>query len=445
MAGLSQERFSILGLARTGVATANYLASHGADVQVSDQKAARDLPLDKLHVSVSVRAGENHVRTGDVVVISPGIKPGSAAWNLAHQEGAEVLSDIELFSRLCPCPVIAVTGTDGKSTTVSLIGEMLSASGRHVFVGGNIGNACMSGLSELTTKSIAVLEVSCFQLTHCHRLAPLVSVVTNIAEDHVEYHGSMEAYIAAKQRLFRNAGPGDRIVVNGGDPEIAGWTFPAGAEIVRFGWTPDCDVHADRERTWLGDAPLVRHDELRLQGLHNVENVMAAVAAVEGLFTPISGAPLDALVGYPGLEHRMEYVATIAGVSYFNDSKATNPHAASAVLNAFDERFWLLAGGYEKGSSFAEFGRLIAQKTLGALLFAQTAARLKDAIPEGHPVHVLEAMDEAVALSLKLASPGEKVILAPACASFGQFTDYEHRGRVFKRLVRALDRDSQEQ
>ncbi len=433
----SEHRFSVLGLARTGVAAANWLARHGFDVLASDPKPASELPLDKLHPAVKTAPGRNEVREGDVVIISPGIKPNTPAWNLAHEKGSQVLSDIDLFGRLCPCPIVAITGTDGKSTTTALTGELLRGAGYKTFVGGNIGLACMEGLDDLTSESVAVLEVSCFQLTHCPSFSPAVALVTNIAEDHVEYHGSMEAYIEAKQQIYANMGPGQRLVLNGDDPEIAKWRVPAGVEVRRFGWKKEYEVWADDQAVYVDGRRQHGHGELKLQGRHNVENIMAAVAAVEGRFATANRF-LPALREFPGLEHRMEFVATVNGVSWYNDSKATNPHAATAVLTAFSERFWLLAGGYEKGSDFTEFGRLVAAKTLGAVLFGVTKQRIADTIPSGHPVHIVENLPQAVAKVAELARPGERVILAPACASFGEFKDFEHRGRVFKELVRHL-------
>jgi len=349
----------------------------------------------------------------------------------------EVLSDIDLFGRLCPCPIVAITGTDGKSTTTALIGELLKGAGYYVFVGGNIGLACMEGLDGLTPDSVAVLEVSCFQLTHCPTFSPAVALVTNIAEDHVEYHGSFEAYVEAKQMVFANMGLGQRLVLNGDDPEIAKWRLPPGIEVRRFGWRDGMDVRADDSAVYVSGVRQHGHGELRLQGRHNVENIMAAVAAVEGRFAAADRF-LPALREFPGLEHRMEFVAEVGGVSWYNDSKATNPHAATAVLTAFADRFWLLAGGYEKGSDFSELGRLVGEKTLGAVLFGVTKQRIADTIPAGHPVHIVENLPQAVAKAADLARPGERVILAPACASFGEFTDFEHRGRVFKELVRKL-------
>lgn len=437
MMDLNAMRFSVLGLARTGVAAANYLARHGADVVASDSKPADRLPLGDLDGRIVVKAGENFVRRGDTVVISPGIKPGSPTWHLAHDLGNEVISDIELFYRLCPCPIIAITGTDGKSTTTSLIGNLLEAAGKRVFVGGNIGLGCMNGLEGLGPDDVAVLEVSCFQLTHCPTFRPRLAVVTNIAEDHVEYHGSTAAYIEAKQQVYANLGPGDVIVCNGDDPEISTWTFPDGVTVRRFGWREGLDSWADGSESHLPGGLVQPHRELKLKGLHNIENVMAAALATAEHFPAV----LPALQSYAGLEHRMEYVATINGVEYYNDTKATNPHATTAVVNAFrDEPFWLLAGGHDKGSDFTELGALIAERTRGALLYGQTRIRIASAIPEGACVETMETLAEAVDRVHQLATPGEKVILAPACSSFDQFTDFEQRGRIFKELVRALER-----
>ncbi len=441
MDSLAGKMYSVLGLARSGVAAANYLVRHGARVVASDLKPADQLPLDKLDAAVEVRAGENYVREGDTVVISPGIKPGSPTDVMARARGAEVISDIELFYRQCPCPVVAITGTDGKSTTTALIGSLLEAAGLKVFVGGNIGNACMDGLEGLGPDDVAVLEISCFQLVNCHRLHPLVAVVTNIAEDHVEYHGSMEAYIEAKKRVFRTMGEGDLLVLNGEDPEIATWELPEGAEIVRWGWHSGMNAWSDRESVFFeADGLKVRIAtlaDLKLKGLHNVENIMAALLVLDGRFAPPSQI-LEALKEFPGLEHRMEFVANVDGIAFYNDSKATNPHAATAVLNAFDQRFIMLAGGHEKGADYAELGKLIGERTSAAVCFGATGARLASALPSKHPSTVVDTLDQAVQAAYKMAGKGEMVILVPATSSFDQFADYEERGRVFKQLVHNL-------
>ena len=435
------ERYSVLGLARSGIAAANYLAGQGVDVMASDSRPLESLPVGELSPLVQVLGGDNVVRPGDVVVISPGIRPDSPVCRTAHEKGSEVISDIELFCRLSPCPVVAITGTDGKSTTTALVGELLRAAGYPVFVGGNIGVACMSGLAELTPQSIAVLEISCFQLVHCNTIRPRVAVVTNIAEDHVEYHGSMEAYIGAKKRVYRQMGEGDLLVLNGSDPELNTWDVADSVECLRFGWDRSLDAWSDRAGVYLkgpdGERKVLDLGQVRLPGLHNVENLMSALLAVTGRFARVEQV-LDAAREFPGLEHRMEYVASIGDVSFYNDSKATNPHAAEAVLNAFDEPFVMLAGGHDKGSDFTELGRLIAKKTRGAVLYGANRKRLAATIPAGHPVQVVEELGEAVEAGLAMAGGAGRVILAPATSSFDQFKDYEHRGRVFKDLVQRL-------
>ena len=434
-------RFSILGLARSGIAVANYLAGQGVDVLASDAKPLHKLPLDQLAESVEVRGGENAVREGDVVVISPGIKPDSTVCRMAHEKGLEVISDIELFYRLCPCPIVAITGTDGKSTTTALIGDLLRAAGYSVFVGGNIGHACMNGLAQLTAESVAVLEVSCFQLVHCPTLRPRVAVVTNIAEDHVEYHGSMKAYIEAKKSVFANMGEGDLLVLNGSDPEVQNWEAGEKVETQRFGWDEGMNAWSDKRWLYMSEASDEALDlsSVKLPGLHNVENMMAALLAVTGRFAKLEEV-LEATRAFAGLEHRMEYVTHIGAVAFYNDSKATNPHAAEAVLNAFEEPFVMLAGGHDKGSDYEELGRLIAAKTKGMVAYGATRERLAAAIPEGHPVRIVEHLSEAVELGFALAGGSGRVILAPATSSFDQFDDYEHRGRVFKDLVITLKR-----
>ena len=238
--------FSVLGLARTGVAASNYLARHGGDVLASDPKPRESLPIADLHPNVTVVDSRNEVREGDIVIISPGIRPGSPTWKLAHEKGSQVWSDVELFYLLSPAPIIAITGTDGKSTTTALIGKLLESAGIHTYVGGNIGWGCMDGLDSLTKDSVAVLEVSCFQLSHCQALRPAVAIVTNIAEDHLDYYGGLDAYIEAKKRVFQNMGPGDRLVLNGDDPVVSAFLPPDGVQTLRFGWTPGRAAWCDR-------------------------------------------------------------------------------------------------------------------------------------------------------------------------------------------------------
>ncbi|MBM4371208.1 MAG: UDP-N-acetylmuramoyl-L-alanine--D-glutamate ligase [Deltaproteobacteria bacterium] len=435
---------SVLGIARSGFAAANWLAAAGADVLASDPRPLAEWP-EGLDPRVRVVDGRNEVRPGDLVIISPGIKPSSPAFALAHARGREVWSDLELFGRLCPAPVVAITGTDGKSTTTAMIGEVFRAGGRPPQVGGNIGTAAMGILDSVDPGGVAVLEVSCFQLVHTHTLRPRVAVLTNLAEDHVDYHGSFDAYVDAKRRLLQAMGEGDAVVLNRDDPLLDAWDLPPGCRRLTFGGAPP---PVRRDASWVqdgrifvqtGDGPeaLLALRDLHVVGGHNVQNAQAA--ALAGLALGLEPAAVaSALCAFPGLEHRMEFVAEHRGVRYYNDSKATNPHAAGAVLEALEGSVVLIAGGSEKGSDFGDLGRLIAARTRAVVLNGQTRARLAAAIPPGHPVQVVEGLEEAVQVAAGLAGPGDMVVLAPACASFDQFRDFEHRGREFKRMVAAL-------
>ena len=434
---LEGTRISVLGIARSGFVAANWLAAAGADVLASDLRPKEKWPkgLD----------GRNEVREGDLVIISPGIRPGSPTFELAHARGREVWSDIELFGRLCPAPVIAITGTDGKSTTTAMIGQVFQACGLSPVVGGNIGTGAMGILDKVDPNGVAILEVSCFQLIHTLTLRPRVAVLTNIAEDHVDYHGSFDAYVDAKRRVLQTMGDGDAVVVNREDPILSAWDLPPGTRRLTFGFARPAET---RDAAWVEDGkvffdvddgpePWMYTGDLRVVGGHNVLNAMAAslTGVAMGLDRRLA---TEAIENFPGLEHRMEFVDEVNFVRWFNDTKATNPHAAGAVLEAVDGPVILIAGGSEKGSDFSELGKLIAERTRAVVLNGETRDRLAAAIPEGHPVVVVEGMEEAVSEAAGLAEEGDMVILAPACASFDQFNDFEHRGREFKRMVRAL-------
>ena len=439
-------RFSVLGLARSGVAAANALVARGADVLLSDLREAAALAEARrgLDERVAVVTGENRVREGDTVIISPGVAPGSPGYELAHRIGAEVWSEVELFGRLSPAPILAVTGTDGKSTTTALLGEMVRAAGRPVFVGGNIGIPLTAGLPELSAVSVVVAEVSCFQLIHCPTLHPRVAVYTNIAVDHIDYHGSYAAYQAAKRMLFASMGAGDTIVWNADDAEMGKWAWPDGPAT----WTYSREAAA-RPGVFLSgedvvvaqpQAPetiLLRSGEIRIPGPHNQENAMAAAAAALAFGLP-ADAIRAALRSFPGLEHRIELVATVGGVRFFNDSKATNPHAALAGLTAFgEEPMVVIAGGSEKKADFAELGEVLADRARAVVLIGETRGRIRRAIRAHGPTVVLaDSLAEAIARSHELARGEGVVTLCPACASFDMFVDYEDRGRKFKEAVR---------
>lgn len=430
--------FTVVGAARSGLAAANYLARHGALVRLVDHNDDLARP-DGLHASVEFAKGTNAVRVGDVAILSPGIPEVSPVRAEIEATASEAIGEMELFGRLCPSPIIAVTGTDGKSTVTTMIGAILREQGLETFVGGNLGNPLTTDLDKMSASSVAVAEVSCFQLTSCHTFRPKVAVVTNIAVDHVDYHGSFEAYQAAKRRVARSMAGGDTLVLNGDDPRIAMWSLNTDANIVRFSVSGNATAQARYadDALWLGDEKLIDRAELPLLGDHNVANALAASLAAQS-FGAETEVIRRALAGYEALPHRLRAVATVGGVRWINDSKATNPNAAGAALRSMVAPTILLAGGSVKEADFRELGTLISERTKAAILFGETREALAAAISASHPTLIVSGIEEAVAQARRLAESGDVVLLSPACASYDQFRSYAHRGEVFEALVRGL-------
>jgi UDP-N-acetylmuramoylalanine--D-glutamate ligase len=434
-------QFSVVGAGRSGVAAANVLAERGGDVVLLEAKADTVRPVD-LHDGVAFRPGTNAVRPGDIAVLSPGITEVSPLRAEIAAVASESIGEVELFYRLNPAPVLAITGTDGKSTVTTMLGAIVEASGKHTYTGGNLGNPLCEGLNDLKADSVVVAEVSGFQLTTCDTFRPRVAVVTNIAEDHINYHGSYAAYQAGKRRIWQAMTDQDVLILNADDPQIAAWTWPT-APLIRTFSLDDTKVdawYADRVlwlRTEAGDVvELMKRDELDLLGSHNVANALAAgLAALSAKIAP--AVSRLALMAYKPLEHRLATIGTFDDVRWVNDSKATNPNAASAGIRAIETPLVLLAGGSEKGTDFTDFAALVRDRTKVAVLFGQTRHTLARAIGPDHPVVVVETLDAAVEAAENLADPGDTVLLGPACASFDQFKSYGQRGDVFIALVRS--------
>jgi UDP-N-acetylmuramoylalanine--D-glutamate ligase len=431
-------RWSVVGAARSGIAAANFLARIGADVLLSDVKGSDELGSvqARLHPAVKLVVGSNIVRQGDVVVISPGVKPHSDTFGMCQRVGAAVISEVELFARWHRGPMVAITGTDGKSTTTKLVGDLLRDGGLPVFVGGNIGNALCEALPELAPDTWVVAEISNAQLMTIDRFRPRIALITNIAEDHVDYHGSMEAYQAAKRRVWENQQAGDTLILNADNAFMQRWQVVTPATVERFSpqGRPGHEAHFADQAVFLGGERLLGWEEFPIPGSQNVENVLCGVLAAHA-----AGVPRESirrtLLAFQGLTHRMEFVRELDGVRYYNDSKATNPHAAIAGIQDHPRPFVLLAGGSEKGSDFAEFGDVLARKARAVILMGPPAERIQAAIQGRVPVLRAATLAEALGLARGLARAGDSVILSPACASFNEFRNFEHRGDTFKQLV----------
>lgn len=436
------ERFTVVGAGRSGIAASNVLAERGGDVLLVEAKETTLRPAE-LAERVVFQAGTNEVREGDVAVLSPGVPEVSPVRGEIAARAREVIGEVELFYRLAPCPTLAITGTDGKSTTTTMLGDIARAVNPATFVGGNLGNPLCEGLDALTPESLVVAEISCFQLTTCSTFRPRVAIVTNIAEDHLNYHGSFEAYQAAKRRIWAAMEADDTVILNADDPFIARWERPAAPRIKTFSLVDrGADAFFADETLWLRDPagavlPLMARAELRLLGQHNVANALAAGLAALAWGIP-APAIREALMAYVPLVHRLATVRVRDGVRWVNDSKATNPNAASAGLRAIDGPVILLAGGSVKDADFSALAALIRERTRAAILFGATRHVLAAAIGGSHPVTVVETMEEAIARALEMAVSGDTVLLSPACASYDQFKSYGHRGDRFTELVSAL-------
>jgi len=438
---LKDKKIIVIGLARTGAAVARCCRGLGARVLVVERSAKPADPVQaasllSLGIELVFGAHDQQVLAGaDLIIPSPGVSPSAPVLGQAIDSGLPVISEIELAFQLTSRPIIAVTGTNGKTTTTTLIGEILQAAGKAADVCGNIGRPMIEAVGTDASAPL-VVEVSSFQLEFVDKFRPHIGVLLNIAPDHLDWHEDIEAYRAAKLKMFKHqttrdwavagvdcasfiAGTRGRKLVFGGDRGV----FTEG------GW-----IRHDLNGESIGIVPI---DELVVRGEHNVANAMAAaaVALIEGVDEETIALSLRE---FRGVEHRLEQVMRDNGVIFYNDSKATNPAAAITALRAFSGGIILLAGGRNKGNSFEELAREAAGRVKLAVLFGESAPDLSAALAR-HSVPVSRAgsLDEAVRTGAGAAGSGDVVLLAPACASFDMFSDYEERGRVFKAAVRA--------
>jgi UDP-N-acetylmuramoylalanine--D-glutamate ligase len=440
-----------LGLFGGGVGAARYFARRGARVTVTDTKSARELaPSLKALRGLPVRYHlGGHLRgdftRADVVAVSPAVKPDSPFVALARKAGAVITSEMNLFMDLCPAPIVGVTGSNGKSTTTALAGAML-ARFTAARVAGNIGKSLLDEVESIGPEETIVLELSSFQLHALARLrkSPHVAVVTNISENHIDWHGSMRAYVGAKKNILRFQRPGDVAVLNADDPEVRTWGRLTPARAVWY------SARRPRARGVFADGRelvfrLGRREErldlagrLRLRGRHNLANVLAAATAARVLGVPpaIIG---EAIAAFQPLPHRLEAVGAVGGVLFINDSKATTPLAARAAIEAFDEPLVVIAGGYDKHVDPAAMVRALRRRAKAVVLVGQTAGALEAAIGRRGPVvERAEGFADAVRRAAGLARRGDVVLLSTGHASWGMFDNYEKRGEAFRREARKL-------
>ena len=460
---LTGKKVAVLGLARSGVAATKLLQALGARVTVADRKDEGGLTqelasLDPKGLTVKVGAAcERALDDVDLVVISPGVPYKVEALERVRRRGVPVIGEVELASWYLKAPLVAVTGTNGKSTTVTLIGLCLERSGKRAFVGGNLGTPLSeaalttimgerAGAQTLPGYDYVVAEVSSFQLETIDRFHPWIAAVLNISPDHLDRYDSLDDYAATKAKILRNQSAEDVAVLNVDDERIAALRHGLRTRIVGFSQAPQPERSGDG--AWLEQDRLMvrlgvtveevcRRGELLVQGAHSVANALAAAAIGLLCDCPVSGIR-QALRSFRGLEHAMELVRERRGVKFVNDSKGTNVDATLRALESFEQPIVLIAGGRDKGGEFFRLRDPVRRRVKRVLLTGEAAPQIQQAMGGGDKVRVTSTFREAVELAAREASAGDVVLLSPACASFDMFVDYQDRGRQFKELVKEL-------
>jgi len=450
MMELKGKKVLVVGLGKSGLAAALFLRRRGAQVTVSDVRSAEALAQDipaLLEEGIMVETGGHGLltfRRQDLIVVSPGMPLMTPEIAQVKSFGLPVIGELELAARFIKGKMLAVTGSNGKTTTTTLLGEILQASGQPTLVGGNIGVPVVSLVEESTDETWSVLEVSSFQLESTDEFHPRIAVILNITPDHLDRHGSFENYALAKERIFAAQDEHDSVVLNADNSRAAQAAARSHAQVYWFSVE-----HAVERGAWLEDGYVVyRHGadaaeervmplkEIPLKGTHNVENVLAAVCAAR-----LAGADAEtirrAVKDFHAVEHRLEYVATINGVEYYNDSKATNVDATEKAVAAFASGIHLILGGKDKGSDYTTLTPLLRERVSAVYTIGSAAAKIESQLRGVISLHSCETLHNAVNAAATAARPGDVVLLAPACSSFDQFDNYEHRGRIFKELVRA--------
>ena len=450
---VNNKRVLVVGLGKSGVASALFLKAKGARVTVSDAKPQDQLEAEipaLLDQGITVETGGHGERTfggQDLIVVSPGVPADVPLLVQARALGENVIGEIELAAQFFPGPIVAITGSNGKTTTTTLAGEIVAAGGHRTAVGGNIGTPAITLVQGATADTIAVLEVSSFQLETIQTFHPRIAVVLNVTPDHLDRHRTFAAYTDAKARIFENQQPEDFAVLNSDDLTCVELAARTRAQVFWFSRTREVKQGAFvREgriffRDHSGQSEVMLVSEIPLKGAHNVENVLAAIC-VGALLRCEPERIRKAVHDFKAVEHRLEHVATIRGVEYYNDSKATNVDATLKAIESFPANIHLILGGKDKGSDYTVLNDLLRQRVKRVYTIGAAAAKIESQIVSpksgGPEIDHAETLETAIKRAAEVAKPGDIVLLAPACASFDQFRNHEHRGKVFKQVVKVL-------
>jgi UDP-N-acetylmuramoylalanine--D-glutamate ligase len=457
---LQTKRVLVVGLARTGVAASLFCAKRGARVTATDQKRESELSesaglLRAAGVDLVLGGGEiENLAAHDLVVVSPGVPANAPLLEQARKLDIPVWSEIELAWRFLRGKLVAITGSNGKTTTTSLIAHILQTAGIPTLVGGNIGVPLLTLVDASMHSTVTVAEVSSFQLETIDAFCPEIGVLLNLTPDHLDRHASFDEYARAKMRMFENQRERDAAVLNADDPEVTRrmptvprvYWFSRQRRVAAGAFLLD---EAIVFRTEGAETEVARRSDIALRGEHNVENVLAACAAAF-----LVGAPMGSITAgvrtFPGVEHRLEFVANVEGVAFYNDSKATNVDAALKAIEAFPKvesnaakgKLIVIMGGKDKGSPYTPLREPLAARSGNVLLIGAASDKIAADLQGAALIERAGTIDRALEIATRKARPGDVVLLAPACASFDQFENYEQRGRIFKELVAKLGAQS---
>lgn len=445
---LKGKRVVVLGIGVSNRPLIRMLLSYGIHVTAcdkADRASVDDEVLELEQDGAELRLGASYLEDlqADIVFRTPGMHPDIPALVKLREAGAVITSEMEAFFAVCPCKIIAVTGSDGKTTTTTLIAEMLKQAGRTVWIGGNIGQPLLPLASEMKEDDLAVVELSSFQLMGMKQSAH-IAVVTNLTPNHLDVHKDMAEYIDAKKSIFRHQTADCKLVLNMDDEIVAGFAAESVGEVVFFSrkGKPEQGAYLLGDDIYCNGVRVMSKEDILLPGMHNVENYMAAMSAVQGLVGPHHVRAVAQQFG--GVEHRIELVRVLDGIRFYNDSIASSPTRTIAGLHAFDQKIILIAGGYDKHIPFDVLGPEIVDHVKYLILCGDTAQKIKDAVLSapaynGAPeIIVVEQFEDAVKCAYRAAKPGDVVSLSPACAAFDKFKNFMVRGKVYKELVRAL-------
>ncbi len=448
---VNNKKILVIGAARSGLAAAAFLSEKGAIVTLTDSKPREKLETDLglLHrYQITYVLGQDpDITPGrfDYGVISPGIPLSILLVKKMRRAGIPLTGELEVAFRYCPSPIVAITGTNGKTTTTALTGQIFADGGIPVFVGGNIGTPLLTEIEHLTARHVVVAEVSSFQLETIEAFSPKVAVILNITPDHLDRHKTMKGYTGAKARIFENQRESDFTILNFDDTRVRKLAERSRGKIIFFSQKKELEkgVYVKNRTIMIktndGCINVMPVSDIYMKGRHNLENALAATAAAYCM-----GVEPDqiaqTLKTFPGVAHRLEFVRELNGVAYINDSKGTNPDSTIKALEAYEKPIILIAGGKNKGSDFTKLAKLIKKKVHTLILVGEAASAIREAVEKqgSMMIYQAEGFSDVVDLAHQAARPGDVVLLSPACASWDMFNNYEDRGDLFKQLVFGL-------